>query len=82
MSFIRMLAGTVAALLLGAGLGARADETDKTGEDGEQFLRAFNWDGKELTLAFEVDFLREKLGRAHHMKLGSKALKLAFQDAR
>ena len=52
MSFVRMLAGTVAALLLGAGLGARADETDKTGEDGEQFLRAFNWDGKELTLAF------------------------------
>jgi methanethiol oxidase len=54
---------------------------DKTGEDGEQFLRAFKWDGKELTPAFEVDFIKEKLGRAHHMKLGSKALKLAFQDA-
>jgi hypothetical protein len=24
---------------------------------------------------FEVDFTKEKLGRAHHMKLGSRALK-------
>jgi len=53
---------------------------DKTGADGEQFLRAWNWDGKELTPAFEVDFLKEKLGRAHHMKLGSKKLKLALED--
>ena len=35
---------------------------DKTGENDEQFLRAFNWDGKELTPAFEVDFYKEKLG--------------------
>jgi len=48
---------------------------DKAGDDNEQFLRAFAWDGKALTPAFEVDFTREKLGRAHHMKLGSKALK-------
>ncbi len=41
---------------------------DKAGADNEQFLRAFNWDGKELTQAFEVDFAKEKLGRAHHMK--------------
>jgi selenium-binding protein 1 len=54
---------------------------DKRGADGEQFVRAFNWDGKELTPAFEVDFLKERLGRAHHMKLGSKALKMAFDDA-
>jgi len=53
---------------------------DKKGADNEQFVRAFNWDGKELTPAFEVDFLKEKLGRAHHMKLGSKSLKLAFND--
>jgi methanethiol oxidase len=51
---------------------------DKGGPDNEQFVRAFKWDGKELTPAFEVDFLKEKLGRAHHMKLGSKALKMAF----
>ena len=44
---------------------------DKTGEDNEQFLRAFNWDGKELKLAFEVDFTKEKLGRAHHMKFSA-----------
>ena len=48
---------------------------DKGGADNEQFLRAFTWDGKELKPAFEVDFTKERLGRAHHMKLGSKALK-------
>jgi methanethiol oxidase len=48
---------------------------DKGGADNEQFLRAFGWDGKELKPAFEVDFTKEQLGRAHHMKLGSKALK-------
>jgi len=41
---------------------------DKTGADNEQFLRAFSWDGKELQPLFEVDFTKEKLGRAHHMK--------------
>jgi len=46
---------------------------DKTGEDNEQFLRAFHWDGKELTQAFEVDFTKEKLGRAHHMKFGARS---------
>jgi selenium-binding protein 1 len=51
---------------------------DKKGDDNEQFVRAFKWDGKELTPAFEVDFIKEKLGRAHHMKLGSKSLKAAF----
>lgn len=47
---------------------------DKGGTDNEQFLRGFAWDGKELTQRFEIDFAKEKLGRAHHMKLGSKAL--------
>jgi selenium-binding protein 1 len=51
---------------------------DKAGADNEQFLRAFQWDGKELRPAFEVDFTKEKLGRAHHMKLGSKALRTAY----
>ena len=32
---------------------------DKKGADDEQFLRAFNWDGKELKLAFETDFKAE-----------------------
>jgi selenium-binding protein 1 len=48
---------------------------DKAGADNEQFLRGFTWNGKELEPAFEVDFTKEQLGRAHHMKLGSKALK-------
>jgi methanethiol oxidase len=56
------------------------EKWDKKGADNEQFLRAFNWDGKELKPAFEVDFTHEKLGRAHHMKLGSKSLKSAFGD--
>jgi methanethiol oxidase len=51
---------------------------DKGGADNEQFLRGFTWDGKELKQVFEVDFTREKLGRAHHMKLGSKALRVAY----
>jgi methanethiol oxidase len=50
---------------------------DKGGADNEQFIRGFSWNGKELTQKFEVDFTREKLGRAHHMKLGSKALQTA-----
>jgi methanethiol oxidase len=47
---------------------------DKGGADNEQFLRGFAWDGKELAQKFEVDFTKEQLGRAHHMKLGSRAL--------
>jgi selenium-binding protein 1 len=53
---------------------------DKAGADNEQFLRAFNWDGKELTPAFEVDFAKEKLGRAHHMKFTARASGLAAAD--
>ena len=41
---------------------------DKKGDDNEQVLRAFDWDGKELVQRFEVDFNKLKLGRAHHMK--------------
>src|SRR5262249_48060934 len=48
---------------------------DKGGPDNEQFLRGFAWDGKQLTPTFEVDFTKEKLGRAHHMKLGSESLR-------
>ncbi len=41
---------------------------DKKGKDDEQFLKMYHWDGKELKLGFEIDFYKEKLGRAHHMK--------------
>ena len=50
---------------------------DKGGADNEQFIRGFTWDGKELRKAFEVDFTQEKLGRAHHMKLGTAKLRPA-----
>jgi selenium-binding protein 1 len=46
---------------------------DKSGEDNEQVLRGYKWDGKELTPAFEVDFTKEKLGRPHHMKFTANA---------
>lgn len=46
---------------------------DKKGADDEQFLRAFAWDGKELTPRFEVDFYALKLGRAHHMKFSARS---------
>ena len=45
---------------------------DKGGKDDEQFVKLYGWDGKELTELFNVDFYKLKLGRAHHMKLGSK----------
>ncbi len=44
---------------------------DKTGADDEQFLKAYDWDGKSLKPAFAVDFKAEKLGRAHQMNFGS-----------
>lgn len=50
---------------------------DKKGQDNEQYLKMYNWDGKELKLGFEIDFIKEKLGRAHHMKFQSKNLKEA-----
>lgn len=45
---------------------------DKKGEDNEQVLRAYDWDGKALTMRFEVDFAKLKLGRAHHMKFTAR----------
>ena len=47
---------------------------DKTGKDNEQFLKAFAWDGKQLTPRFELDFLAEKLGRPHIMRFGARSL--------
>ena len=42
--------------------------------DNEQFLKAYDWDGKELTPRFAVDFTAEKLGRPHMMAFGAAAL--------
>ena len=58
------------------------EKWDKKGADNEQFLRAFHWDGKALKPAFEVDFTKERLGRAHHMKFTAKAgASVALEDA-
>lgn len=45
---------------------------DKKGDDNEQVLRVFDWDGKALAQRFEVDFTKLKLGRAHHMKFSAR----------
>lgn len=44
---------------------------DKGGDDNEQFVRAYSWDGKELTPTFALDFNALGLGRPHHMLFGS-----------
>lgn len=51
---------------------------DKKGKDNEQFLKGYSWDGKELKLAFEIDFAKEKLGRAHHMKFTAMSNRAAL----
>lgn len=48
---------------------------DMKGKNDEQFLKMYNWDGKDLKLAFEIDFYKEKLGRAHHMKFQARDMK-------
>ncbi len=52
---------------------------DKKGADNEQFLKAYAWDGKELKEAFAIDFHKEGLGRAHHMKFTAAAPKSEAQ---
>jgi selenium-binding protein 1 len=47
---------------------------DKKGEDNEQFLKAYDWDGKGLTHRFTVDFNAEALGRPHIMRFGARSL--------
>ena len=47
---------------------------DKKGEDNEQFLKAYDWDGKELKHRFTLDFVKEGLGRAHQMRFGASGL--------
>jgi selenium-binding protein 1 len=44
---------------------------DKGGEDNEQFMRAYTWNGKSLEPKFDLDFAALKLGRPHHMLFGS-----------
>jgi selenium-binding protein 1 len=47
---------------------------DKKGEDNDQFIRAYTWDGKKLNSTFALDFTAEGLGRPHLMRFGSASL--------
>jgi len=47
---------------------------DKKGQDNEQYLKLFSWDGKQLTEQFSIDFIKQKLGRAHQMRFGAYSL--------
>lgn len=47
---------------------------DKKGEDNEQFLKAYEWDGRKLESTFAIDFTEAKLGRPHLMRFGSATL--------
>jgi selenium-binding protein 1 len=55
---------------------------DKGGDDNEQFVKAYVWNGQELTPKFALDFTALKLGRPHHMLFGSMKLgKQSFAQA-
>ncbi|MGR9074414.1 MAG: selenium-binding protein SBP56-related protein [Gammaproteobacteria bacterium] len=47
---------------------------DKKGENNEQFLKLFHWNGKQLKQAFAIDFIKENLGRPHQMRFGAYSL--------
>ncbi|HUG80609.1 MAG TPA: selenium-binding protein SBP56-related protein [Bryobacterales bacterium] len=47
---------------------------DKKGEQDQQFLKAYTWDGQKLNPRFTVDFYAEALGRPHLMRFGAYAL--------
>jgi selenium-binding protein 1 len=47
---------------------------DKKGDENEQFVKLYHWDGKKLKHQWTVDFIEQKLGRAHQMRFGSAAL--------
>lgn len=51
---------------------------DKKGTDDEQFLKLFSWDGKELREQWALDFYKLKLGRAHHIKFGSRSSRSVY----
>lgn len=43
--------------------------------------KLFHWDGKELQEQWAIDFYKEKLGRAHHMKFTAAPAKTALLGA-
>ncbi len=47
---------------------------DGFGGEDEQFLKAYDWDGKTLEPTFAIDFRAEELGRPHIMRFGKIGL--------
>ncbi len=47
---------------------------DKKGADNDQFIKAYDWDGKELKERFGLDFKAAGLGRPHIMRFGAASL--------
>lgn len=47
---------------------------DKKGDDNEQYVRAYTWNGEALEDRFDIDFWAAGLGRPHIMRFGSSAL--------
>lgn len=42
--------------------------------DAAQFVRGYAWDGKSLSQRFDIDFIKEGLGRPHQPRFGSRQL--------
>jgi selenium-binding protein 1 len=47
---------------------------DKKDDDNEQFLKGYDWNGRELKQRFSIDFNAARLGRPHMMRFGSASL--------
>ncbi len=47
---------------------------DKKGDENDQFVKLYRWNGKKLEHVWTVDFIEQKLGRAHQMRFGAYAL--------
>jgi len=47
---------------------------DKKGEQDQQFVKGYTWDGQKLVPQFTVDFYEQALGRPHLMRFGAYAL--------
>jgi len=47
---------------------------DKKGELDQQFLKAYEWDGKELKERLVIDFYQQALGRPHIMRFGAYSI--------
>jgi len=47
---------------------------DKKGDDNEQFVKGYDWDGEQLSQKFAIDFNEAGLGRPHLMRFGSASL--------